>query len=221
MEYISQFLQQINLGDNFIYRGHSDYRWVLTPSVGRHYKGPWGDVLEWELRALMEFKNRAIPHLKYNPKTDIEWLCLMQHHGLSTRLLDFTTNPLIALFFASDPSLLEDGEFIIAQYGRSYENVSDDNLFNRTHSFAYHPPHINERIIGQQGCFVYASVPNQPLEHRRISRLRVKREYKRFIRQELTSIGISHALLFPGIDGICNDLNEQLISDLRWESVIS
>lgn len=221
MEYISQFLEQIDFGDNLIYRGHSDRRWVLKPSVGRYYEGRWDNVVEWELHALAEFKNRAIPYLKYSPKADIEWLCLMQHHGLSTRLLDFTSNPLIALFFASDPSVLEDGEFIIAHYGRSYENVSDENLFNRAHCFAYHPPHITERIIGQQGCFVYSSVPNQPLQHKKMSRIPVKKEYKSFVRQELAAIGISHSLLFPGIDGICNDLNEQLISDLRWEGIVS
>jgi len=221
MEYIPQFLQQIDLGDNLIYRGHSDGRWVLKPSVGRHYEGQWKNVVDCELRALASFKRRAIPYLKTQPKSDIQWLCLMQHHGLSTRLLDFTTNPLIALFFASDPSVLEDGEFIAAQYGRSYENVSDDNLFNRTHSFAYHPPHITERIIGQQGCFVYSSAPNEPLEQRQISRILVKREHKSVIRQELGTVGISHSLLFPGIDGICNDLNERLTSDLKWEAVLN
>ena len=221
MEYISHFLEQIDFADNLIYRGHSDRHWVLRPSVGRFYEGCWDNVVEWETHALVEFKNRAIPYLKYRPKADIEWLCLMQHHGLSTRLLDFTSNPLIALFFASDPSILKDGEFVAVHYGRTYENVSDENLFKRTHSFAYHPPHITERIIGQQGCFVYSSVPNQPLEPKKIVRIRVKKEYKSFIRQELATIGISYSQLFPSIDGICKDLNEQLISDLKWEAIVS
>jgi hypothetical protein len=221
MEYISQFLGQIDLGENLIYRGHSDRRWVLRPSVGRHYEGSWCNVIECEMQVLADFKKRAIPYVRTQPKADIEWLCLMQHHGLSTRLLDFTSNPLIALFFASDPSIPEDGEFIAAQYGRSYENVSDDNLFNRTHSFAYHPPHITERIISQQGCFVYANRPNEPLEHKQMSRITVKKEYKSYIRQELSTVGINHSLLFPGIDGICNDLNERLTSDLRWETIIN
>jgi hypothetical protein len=176
--------------------------------------GPWKDVLDREKQSLEDFKKRCIPYIKYQPKSDIEWLCLMQHHGLSTRLLDFTTNPLIALFFASDPTSNSDGELIVAKYGRSYENVSDDNLFDRQHNFAYHPPHITERIIGQQGCFVYSRVPNRNLSDKQIDKIKIPERNKFIIRNELSKLGISYALLFPSIDGICRDLNEALEWDL-------
>lgn len=149
MKLITSYLEKIvSDGENYIYRGHANYSWVLLPSIGRHYLKKWSNVVDREKLALGEFKKRAIPYIKHQPKADIEWLCLMQHHGLSTRLLDFTTNPLIALFFASEHSESEDGELvdgevIIAKYGRSYENVSDEKLFERTHSFAYHPPAYN------------------------------------------------------------------------------
>lgn len=214
MKYVTELLDQITHDENTIYRGHADTEWVLKPSIGRHFNGDWNEVVDLEKKALSDFKKRAIPYLKYQPQADIEWLCLMQHHGLATRLLDFTTNPLIAIFFATEPTHRSNGELIIARYGRSYENVSDDKLFERPNSFAYHPPHITERIVGQQGCFVYSNKPNSPLNDKQISTITIAQKNKYKIREELATLGISNSLLFPSTDGVCRDINDRLIASL-------
>ncbi|WP_047552979.1 FRG domain-containing protein [Methylotenera sp. G11] len=216
---IPKFLNDITHGDSIIYRGHANYEWELKPSIGRHFTRDWSEVVKYEIKSLEDFKKRAVPYIKVNPKTDIEWLCLMQHHGCPTRLLDFTSNPLIALFFASDPTTGKDGEVIAAKYSRSYENVSNDNLFNRPNSFAYYPPHITERIIGQSGCFVYARTPNAPLNGKQITKTSIPKSEKTEIRRELKELGISHSSLFPGVDGVCKDLNEELVLKLIIEDL--
>src|SRR6185437_6953213 len=78
------------------FRGQSDWGWGLCPKV---YRKPYKGADEDEIR--LEFQSQAIQLLSGRvPSSKWDWYFLMQHHRVPTRLLDWTENSLIALFFA-------------------------------------------------------------------------------------------------------------------------
>lgn len=61
-------------------------------------------------RMLAEFKRQARPFMQQSFVNDFEWMFLAQHHGLPTRLLDWSTNALVALYFAISGAIATAGD---------------------------------------------------------------------------------------------------------------
>jgi hypothetical protein len=94
-----------------VYRGAADAAWPLLTSLdllgglrgGPHAKA---DLEEYILRNFIRYSR---PYFTTPPVNDWEVLVAAQHHGLPTRLLDWTYSPLVAAHFATvDPGVTTD-----------------------------------------------------------------------------------------------------------------
>ncbi len=88
--------------DTGVYRGSSDASSPLLTSLDRlGGVRPPHTKAELEEHILRNFIRYSRPHLGMEPVNDWEQLVSAQHHGVPTRLLDWTYSPLIATFFAT------------------------------------------------------------------------------------------------------------------------
>lgn len=81
------------------FRGSRNAAWRLVPKLYRSKAGA-KDLLEDEDEIREEFVRRAPSLTTYTPRNAWEWYFLMQHYSAPTRLLDWTEDPQIALYFA-------------------------------------------------------------------------------------------------------------------------
>ncbi|WP_456403834.1 FRG domain-containing protein [Hydrogenimonas sp.] len=205
---------------DFIYRGQNSLNWELKPKIDREqYRSIRTKLprIEHEKILLEEFKKRSSPYLKTIPQNDWEWLILGQHHGLATRLLDWTKNPLVALFFAIyNSNLKEDAAFIAYKYADSPVKAIDcPTPIGTNDRLVYEPSHIDARIIVQQS--IITSEPEnindvKKNNSRDMKVFNIYVDYIKDIKKELSLLGYNEYTMFPGLNTVCNQINEESLN---------
>ncbi len=95
-------------GNRVVYRGHNDWAYHLRPGIYREGREKF---IEREGAFIREIIT-TYPKYFTECKTALDYLSVMQHYGFPTRLLDFSENPLIALFMACDGKEEKPGDVI-------------------------------------------------------------------------------------------------------------
>lgn len=191
----------------WIFRGHADSRFKLIPSVGRDtHTAKTRDKYESSL--FNTFRREAIGHLENTPKNDWEWLSIAQHHGLPTRLLDWTANPLVAIYFAVQAESECDGELLSLHSEKmASKTILANSPFSIKKPVKYYPNLISPRIRAQEGLFIACTNLETPLDEPlradwKLVRHIIPAKAKSKLRYQLFRVGVHASALFPDLDGL-------------------
>ena len=205
----------------------------LLPSIARF--SPKRNTSKLENAMLAEFKRRI--RLMSSFQFECEWdlLVYAQHFGMKTRLLDWTTNPLIAIWFACSNTLKRTDRFLyILNHSENLilENKDTISPFDIANVKVIIPNLNNERIIAQSGWFTahhYSEDLNQfvPLEENKLIaknllKILIPKNLTGDILEELNILGVNHNHIFPDVEGLCNHINwrfERILDSDRIRTV--
>lgn len=210
-----------------LYRGHRKMSHKLVPTIARPSKisneySP-KELEQIEKGIFEEFQRLCNHHITVDfhvDKTDkLEILSLAQHYDLPTRLLDWTSNPLAALYFAVQ-NIEENDESSFSVWAYCIKNENKNLLpqgdprrqdpFGQQETLIFKPKIVTDRIHVQAGWFTLHACNNLngyddlfEIESWKqdLARIDFPREKAEEIRKHLDTLHINSSTLFPDITG--------------------
>ncbi|WP_206483666.1 FRG domain-containing protein [Thalassotalea sp. G2M2-11] len=182
-------------------RGVSNHEYPLLPSLFRHSEVENADLRERNL--MWVFKTHAKAHLPNVPQSELEWLIIGQHHGLPTRLLDWSLSPLVACFFAVQSLSEDDAAVYIYDIG-DFKKEEDVDLSKLEDIIAIFPSHNTKRVTAQSGMFTIHPSKDMKLETSKITKIKIPSNRKQYFMDKLIKYGVHQGTIFPDLDGLSN-----------------
>ena len=191
------------------FRGQSKC-WPLKPKAFREeFSGNNNAYIRLADSRFAQWQAEADPYIRelgLNPANGFEWTALAQHFGLATKMLDWSSNPLIALFFAISENEENDGEIVV------WEFLQKD--FNPQGAMAdvkgivlVRPKPLHSRLQFQQGLLSYHSNPAANISNEQLTRIPIPRNSKSLLQEQLYRMGIHHESIFCSLDDLSRKIN--------------
>jgi hypothetical protein len=220
--------------DQLLFRGEKEYfDKRCTPRISRNPAklkngapigaGTHGSMYMLEDRMMDDFINYSKSY-DYSLSTfdNWTWLMIAQHYGVPTRLLDWSVNPLVALYFACNDSFDKDGYLYVTKDTvsniRPRKNAdrwtfSDLKINNQESGYVKPNYDQNIRFEHQESVFYYA---NNEYESAKFDLVIVINKNDKIRIMNILSLyhGIDAAFLMPGLDGI-----GKFVADKHFQSV--
>lgn len=216
-----------NYGREHLFRGLKKQSYDLVPKIGRKEytskctadpdKRLYG-LQDLEERTMRDFIKMSVPHMDLRDMSPWDQWTTGQHYGIPTRFLDWTENPLIAAYFATENIPQNDVVIYVTdrtQFNSKTEELGDVFSFTDDDNVLLHvPSYINARIIAQKGVFTVHRDPTLPLDQTEINgvpckvdQLIIPQKAVRGFANNLDWFGINRSFIYPGLDGLAHYLD--------------
>jgi hypothetical protein len=214
-----------------LFRGQRDARWPLLPAMARHPGAGQADFRSVERIFYFEYVTRAGSLL---PDVHDPWeiVFAMQHHGLPTRLLDWSETLSVALYFALAGAVGDAAVWVLNPFTLNQELAGrreivhardlPENYYDYFIAHNRQPPgvamalwplHRDPRLLRQRGAFTMHADLTSPLESLcslAITKVVIPKSEHADAWRFLRMAGISEFSLFPDLDGLSRELRSHI-----------
>lgn len=195
--------------NGFLFRGVSNANeHKLLPTIGRISslrEASLGRIASVEKHWLKRFRLEGADLApRYSNLWD--WMVLARHHGLPVRILDWTRNPLIALFFAIQENSNTKAAVYAERFTKHINIESGIDPFDVKKTGKFQPVNLSPRIAHQASMFSIHPDPRKPHDSDTLLRFEISPNLAPSLREQLRRCGIHHATIFPDLDGLAKSI---------------